>query len=148
MNVKPIRTAADHRTALAEIDRLERRNPSDGSAEDDLLEVLYTLVEAYEEEAHEILPPDPIDAIRFRMDQMGWDRKDLEPLIGGRARVSEVLSGVRALSITMIRRLAAVGIPAEVLIREPASADRAGERTRRYGSRRTGARAAMRRRKR
>src|SRR5579859_2649157 len=101
MKIRPIRSRADHEEALAEIERLERRDPPDGSAEDDLLEVLYTLVEAYEERAFPIDPPDPIDAIRFRMEQMGWGRKDLEPLIGGRARVSEVLSGARPLSITM-----------------------------------------------
>jgi HTH-type transcriptional regulator/antitoxin HigA len=75
------------------------------------------LIEAYEEKHHAIPPPDPVDAIRFRMDQLDLDRKDLEEVIGSRARVSEVLSGRRSLSLAMIRRLhRRLGIPTDILI--------------------------------
>jgi HTH-type transcriptional regulator/antitoxin HigA len=84
------------------------------------------LIDAYEAEHHPIDPPDPIEAIKFRMEQQGLTRKDLEPLLGSRARVAEVLSRERGLSIGMIRRLhAALGIPAEVLIRPAARGGRA-----------------------
>lgn len=113
----PIRTEADHRAAVTEIERLWNAKP--GTPGGDRLDVLIVLVDAYEEENHPIDLPDPIAAIRFRMEQQGLSRKDLEPLIGSRARVSEVLSGKRELSIDMIRRLhATLGIPAEVLIRK------------------------------
>ncbi len=89
-----------------------------GTAEGDRLEILATLVDAYESEHHPIDPPDPIDAIVFRMEQQGLSRKDLEPMIGSRSRVAEVLNRRRTLSIAMIRRLHdRLGIPAEVLIR-------------------------------
>jgi HTH-type transcriptional regulator/antitoxin HigA len=80
--------------------------------------VLATLIDAYEAEHHPMDPPDPIDAILFRMEQQGLRRKDLEPLIGSRTRVAEVLNRRRGLSISMIRRLHDhLGIPADVLIR-------------------------------
>ena len=117
--VKPIRTEAQHRAALKEIER-----PWDAparSAEHDRLEVLATLVEDYEQRHHPIYPPDPVEAIRFRMEQLGLDRKALEPVIGSRARVSEVLSHRRRLTLEMIRRLRdQLGIPADVLVGEPA----------------------------
>ncbi len=117
MEIKPVRTARDHRGALAEVERLWEAKP--GSPEHDRLEVLVTLIEAYEAKHHPIPPPDPVEAILFRMDQLDLDRKDLEALIGSRARVSEVLSGRRNLSLGMIRRLHhRLGIPAEVLIGE------------------------------
>jgi len=90
MDIRPIHNDREHALALAEIDGLW--GAADGSPEADRLEVLVTLVNAYEAEHHPIEPPDPIDAIRFRMEQQGLTRKDLEPFIGGRARVSEVLS--------------------------------------------------------
>jgi HTH-type transcriptional regulator / antitoxin HigA len=115
MEIKPVRTAKDHKTALVEVERLWNAKP--GTAEHDRLDVLVTLIEAYEEKHHAIPPPDPVDAIRFRMDQLDLDRKDLEVLIGSRARVSEVLSGRRSLSLAMIRRLhRRLGIPADILI--------------------------------
>ena len=91
-----------------------------GTPEFDELEVLGVLVHAYETIHEPILPPTPIEAIRFRMDQMGLEARDLEPLIGSSGRVSEVLNGRRNLTIRMIRKLhEALKIPAEVLIRDP-----------------------------
>lgn len=116
--VRPVRTEADYDAALAEIGGLMDAEP--GSPEGDRLDVLVTLVQAYEARHHAVAPPDPLDAIRFRMEQQGLRPRDLEPYIGGRGRVSEVLAGKRALTLPMIRRLAAgLGVPAEVLIREP-----------------------------
>ena len=115
-NLKPIRTEADYEVALAEIERLWGAPAS--TPEGDRLDILATLVDAYENEHYPMDPPDPIEAIKFRMEQQGLTRKDLEPLIGTRTRVAEVLNGKRALSIAMIRRLHdALGISAEVLIR-------------------------------
>lgn len=105
----------EHRVALAEVERLWDAKP--GTSEHDRLDVLVTLIEVYEEKHEPIPPPDPIDAIRFRMEQLGLDRKDLEQLIGSRARVSEVISGRRNLSLGMIRRLHhRLGISADILI--------------------------------
>jgi len=88
-----------------------------GTPEGDRLDVLATLIEAYEDRRYPMEPPDPIEAIKFRMEQQGLTRKDLEPLIGTRTRVAEVLNRRRGLSIEMIRRLhKALGISAEVLI--------------------------------
>ena len=116
MEMKPIKTKAACKEALKEISALLNALP--GSAEADRLEVLSILVEAYEEEHHPIDPPDPIEAIKFRLEQQGLTRRDLEPYIGSRARVSEVLNRKRPLSVEMIRRLhKGLGIPAEVLIR-------------------------------
>ncbi len=115
MDVKPIRTERDHRRALRRIAELMSARPR--TPEFDELEVLGTLVDAWESRHHPIDPPDPVDAIRFRMEQMGLARKDLEAYIGSRARVSEVLARRRPLSLSMIRRLhRGLGIPAEVLI--------------------------------
>ena len=118
MDISPIKTRADYEAALSEIDAL--MDAGLNTPEGDRLDVLTTLVEAYEGRNFPIGPPDPIQAILFRMEQMCFTRKDLEPMIGGRGRVSEVLSGHRSLSLTMIRKLnAALDIPADVLIREP-----------------------------
>ncbi len=115
MEIKPIKSNADHETALAEIDRLMEAGP--GTPDGDRLDVLVTLVEAYEAKQFPVEAPEPIEAIKFRMEQQGLTRRDLEPIIGSRGRVSEVLSGKRALSLAMIRRLhSELGIPAEVLI--------------------------------
>jgi HTH-type transcriptional regulator/antitoxin HigA len=114
--LKPIRSEADHMAALAEIERLW--GAPAGTPEGDRLDILATLVEAYEERHHPMDPPDPIEAILFRLEAQGLARKDLEPFIGSRARVSEVLNRQRGLSIEMIRRLhEGLGISAEVLIR-------------------------------
>ena len=115
-DLRPIRTEADHDAALAELARLW--GAKSGTPEGDRLDVLATLIAAYEARHHPIDPPDPIEAIRFRMEQQGLTRKDLEPLIGHRGRVAEVLGRRRGLSIEMIRNLhGKLGIPAEVLIR-------------------------------
>lgn len=116
MQIHPIRTETDHARALEAIDRLWGAAPE--TPEGEALEVLVTLVDAWEARNHPIDPPDPVEAIRFRMEQLGLDRADLEPMIGGRGRVSEVLNGKRGLSLAMIRRLhEKLGIPAEILIR-------------------------------
>ena len=116
MDIKPIKTEADYGAALQEIEHLFDSVPN--TPEGDRLEVLTTLVEAYEEKHHGIPAPDPIEAIRYYMESRGLSRRDLEPYIGSRARVSEVLNRRRMLSIDMIRKIhAALGIPAEVLIR-------------------------------
>jgi len=115
MEIKPIRTEEEHQTALTHIESLW--DSKSGSAEFDHLEVLATLVDDYENKHHPILPPDPIEAIKFRMDQLQISRKDLEKIIGSRGRVSEVLNRKRKLSLNMIRRLHTnLNIPAEILI--------------------------------
>ena len=116
MRVQPIRTKADHQAAMAQIEKLWDAAP--GSEDADMLEVLAVLVEAYENEHVEILPPDPIDAILFIMEQRGMARADLQEVLGvSRGRLSEVLSGKRGLSKAMIHRLVdQLDIPAEILI--------------------------------
>ncbi len=114
--VRPIRTKRDHEAALKEIERLWGART--GTAEGDRLDVLATLVDAYEAEHYPIDPPDPIEAIKFRMEQQGLTRRDLEGIIGSRTRIAEVLNRKRGLSIAMIRRLhERLGISADVLIR-------------------------------
>ena len=116
--IRPIRTKRDHAGALADVERLWGSKL--GTPEGDRLDVLVTLIEAYETTHDPMDPPDPIEAIKFRMEQQGLSRKDLESLIGTRTRVAEVLNGRRNLSIGMIRRLhKALGISAEILIRPP-----------------------------
>jgi HTH-type transcriptional regulator/antitoxin HigA len=115
MTVKPVKTEADYDAALRAIERLWKAKPGTPAA--DRLEVLVTLVEAYEAERWPIDPPDPVAAILFRMEQQGLTRRDLESYLGGRGRVSEVLTGKRALTLAMIRKLhAGLGIPLESLI--------------------------------
>ena len=121
--LKPLRTRVDYEDALAEIERLW--GAKSGTPRGDRLDILATLVDAYENDRYPMDPPDPIDAIKFRMEQQGLTRKDLEGLLGSRTRVAEVLNRRRRLSINMIRRLHKhLGIPAEVLIR-PSRARRA-----------------------
>ena len=116
MTIKPIRTRADHERALREIERLW--GAADGTPEGDTLDILVTLVNAYEEQRWPIDLPDPIEAIRFRLEQQGKDARALIGLIGNRSRVYEVMHRQRALSLRMIRALhKKLGIPAEVLIR-------------------------------
>jgi HTH-type transcriptional regulator/antitoxin HigA len=115
-DVKPIRSKRDHEAALKEVDRLWGAKL--GTREGDRLDVLVTLIEVYEEKHYPMDPPDPVEAIKFRMEQQGLTRRDLEDIIGTRTRVAEVLNRKRGLSIGMIRRLnERLGIPAEVLIR-------------------------------
>src|ERR1700688_4345101 len=114
--LRPIRTKRDYKNALAEVGRLW--GARSGTPKGDRLDVLATLIEAYEARHYPMDPPDPIEAIQFRMEQQGLTRKDLEPMIGTRARVAEVMRRRRNLSIDMIRRLhRELGISAEVLIR-------------------------------
>jgi HTH-type transcriptional regulator / antitoxin HigA len=114
--VKPIRSEADYEKALTEVERLW--GARSGTPEGDRLDVLATLIDAYESEHHPIDPPDPIEAIKFRMEQQGLTRRDLEGILGSRTRIAEVLNRRRGLSINMIRRLHdKLGISAEVLIR-------------------------------
>jgi HTH-type transcriptional regulator / antitoxin HigA len=122
-DVKPIRTKNDYEAALAEVER--SWGAKSGTPAGDRLDVLATLIDAYEAAHYPMDPPDPIEAIKFRMEQQGLTRRDLEPLIGTRTRVAEVLNRRRSLSIAMIRRLhRALGISAEVLIR-PSRGDQA-----------------------
>ena len=115
MDIKPIRSVRDHKKALKEIESLMMARK--GTPEGDRLEILSTLVDDWERRHQPILPPDPLDAIRFRMEQQGLTAADLAPLMGGANRVSEVLHRKRALTITMIRNLReALHIPAEVLV--------------------------------
>ncbi|MDO8752627.1 MAG: hypothetical protein Q7J80_01940 [Anaerolineales bacterium] len=115
MNIKPIKTNSDYETALKEIERLFDAEP--GTPDGDRLEVLSTLVEACEDEHYSIPLPDPIEMILYTMDSRGLTRADLEPYIGSRARVSEILNRKRLLSLSMIQRLnTGLGIPAESLI--------------------------------
>jgi len=121
--IRPIRTRRDHEAALAEVEQLWGSKL--GTPEGDRLDVLATLIEAYEAAHYPMDPPDPVEAIKFRMEQQGLSRRDLESLIGTRTRVAEILNRRRNLSIGMIRRLhEALGISADVLIR-PSRKDRA-----------------------
>jgi HTH-type transcriptional regulator / antitoxin HigA len=116
MLIKPIKSEADHAAALREIERLW--GADEGTAGGDRLQVLTTLVEAYEQAHFPIAAPDPIEAIKFRLEQRGADQKALIGVIGNRTRVYEVLRRDRPLSLSMIRRLnQTLNIPAEVLIR-------------------------------
>ena len=115
MEIRPIKTEADYQAALAEIDRLFDADPNTPAG--DRLDVLATLVEAYEEQHYNLPAPDPIEAITYHMESRGLSRRDLEPYLGSRARVAEVLNRKRPLSLEMIRRLhTGLGIAAEILI--------------------------------
>ncbi len=115
MNIHPVKTEKDYRKALLRIDGPMDATP--GTKAGDELDVLTTLVEAYEREHFTIKSPDPVDAILFRMEQMELDRKSLEPFLGGRSRVSEVLNRKRNLSMRQIRKLHdGLKIPLENLI--------------------------------
>lgn len=116
--IRPIRSEQDYDAALERIDAL--MDAQAGTPELDELEVLATLVELYEEKHYPIDLPDPIEAIKFRMDQSGFSMRDIVPLIGSRGKVSEVLSGKRPLTLKMIRALHEhLGIPAEILLKQP-----------------------------
>jgi HTH-type transcriptional regulator / antitoxin HigA len=121
MEIKPIKNERDYRKALKEIDELMDARPN--TPEGDRLDVLVTLVDAWEDKHWPIDLPDPVEAILFAMEQRGLTRRDLEPYIGSRARVAEVLNHKRPLTLPMIRRLHhGLGIPAEVLIGESVAA--------------------------
>ncbi|MSP91874.1 MAG: transcriptional regulator [Myxococcales bacterium] len=124
MDVHPIRTEADHAVAMAEVERMW--GAPVGSSDADRLDVLVTLVEAYEARHHAVPPPDPVDAILFRLEQLALPRSALVPLLGSRSRVSEVLHRKRPLTLAMIRRLRReLGIPADVLVGEVEGGQRA-----------------------
>jgi HTH-type transcriptional regulator/antitoxin HigA len=115
MDLKPIKTEQDYEAALQEIDRLWEAKPD--TPEGDKLEILVTLVEAYEHNRYELPPPDAIEALAYFMESRGWTCKDLVPYLGSRGRVSEILSRKRPLTLAMIRKLAyGTGIPASILI--------------------------------
>ena len=115
MEIRPIRTKSDYRTALKEIERSWNAGP--GTKARDRVEVLVTLVEAYEAKHYAIPAPDPIAAIEFMMEQKGLGRRDLESAIGSRGRVSEVLNRKRPLTLPMVRALSTLlDIPAEILV--------------------------------
>jgi HTH-type transcriptional regulator / antitoxin HigA len=115
MEIRPIKTEADYQAALAEIERLFDAAPNTPAG--DRLDVLATLVAAYEEQHYSLPAPDPIEAITYHMESRGLSRRDLEPYLGSRARVAEVLNRKRPLSLEMIRRLhTGLGIAADILI--------------------------------
>ena len=121
ITIRPIRTERDYDATLREVDDL--MDAALGTPRGERLDVLVTLIEAYEARHWVIEAPDPIEAICVRMEQRSLRRKDLEPMIGSRARVSEVLSGKRALTLPMIRRLSAgLDLRADVLIQEARTA--------------------------
>ena len=118
MNIKPIKTKADYRAALKDVDALmgAKANTADGER----LDVLVTLIEAYERKHFPLELPDPVEAIKFQMDQKGLTPKDLEPMIGRLNRVYEILNHKRPLTLKMIWKLhRGLDIPAESLIRQP-----------------------------
>ena len=118
MEIKPIKTKADYRAALKEIEALMAAGAN--TPEGERLDVLVTLVEAYENKHYRLDLPDPVEAIKFRMEQKGMTPKDLVPMIGRINRVYEVLSRRRPLTLAMIQRLHnELGIPAESLIKQP-----------------------------
>lgn len=117
MNIKPIKTKKDHEHALKRIEAL--MNAKANTPAGDELDILVTLVEAYEAKHYAIDAPDPIAAIEHRMEALGMERKDLEPLLGSKSRVSEVLNRKRKLTMEMVRNLhASMQLPAEALIQD------------------------------
>ena len=117
MNINPIKTKKDYNEALARIEQL--MDAKKNTADADELDILATLVEAYEEKHFPIESPDPIAAIEHCMEALGFTRKDLEPLLGSKSRVSEVLNKKRKLSMDMVRNLnEKMGIPAQALIKD------------------------------
>ncbi|GAC1518547.1 MAG: hypothetical protein NVS3B10_20500 [Polyangiales bacterium] len=136
--IRPIRSDSDHRAALRQIESLMGAAPETPAL--DRLEVLTTLVDAYEREHHPIEPPDPIDAIKFRMEQLGWTRKELTSLIfKTSARTAEILGGKRALTKAMIRLLAEkLGLRTDVLLGVSRAPSPPGMKTPRKAGRRAG----------
>jgi HTH-type transcriptional regulator/antitoxin HigA len=142
--IEPVADAASHQKALRRIEKLW--DAKSGSREERELDALATLVDAYERRAFRIEPLSPIEAIKVRCEQLGWSRKELEPLIGSRARVSEVLTGKRSLTLGMIRSIhRAMAIPAEILISGTRKGRSAPDRGRRNATGPSVARAAKQR---
>jgi HTH-type transcriptional regulator / antitoxin HigA len=121
MQIRPVRTRLDHIAAVKRIEALMDAGVKPGTPEDDELEIWITLVDAYEAKAFPIDAPDPVTAIQFRMEQQGLSRKDIEPYIGSRARVSEIMNRKRQLTLDMVQRVReGLGISADLLIaRDP-----------------------------
>lgn len=118
MNIRPIRTDEDYREALNNVSALFDNEPDPGTPEGDYFEIMITLIEAYESKQFPVDLPNPIDAIKFRMEQSGLSASDLAPAIGRTNRVYEVLNGKRALTLPMIWKLHDLfGIPAQSLIK-------------------------------
>lgn len=126
--IELITDAASHKRALARVEELWDAKP--GSSEQHEFDALATLIDAYEQRAFPIEDLGPIEAIKIRCEELGWSRRQLEPLMGSRARVSEVLSGKRSLTLPIIRRLhAALKIPTDILVVEPALPKRRSRKT-------------------
>lgn len=122
MDIRPIRTEADYKAALKKVSKLIELDPDINTPKGDQLDVITTLIEAYEAKLFPIGMPDPIEAIKFRMEQANLTAKDLEPMIGRRNRVYEILNRKRPLTLPMIWKLhTRLGIPAENLIQPPKS---------------------------
>jgi HTH-type transcriptional regulator / antitoxin HigA len=132
MEIKPIHTEKDYEAALTRIEEIFDAEP--GTLEGDELEILASLVETYERKNHPIELPDPIEAIKIRMEDLGLDRKDLEDAIGSKGRISEILNRKRPLTLPMVQRLSIkLGLPTEVLaqpyaLAEPAHKDSRSKR--------------------
>ncbi len=138
MEIRIIKTDEQYRRSLAEIRRLATGDPHPDSAEGARLELLAKLVEDYEKLTFPLNSPDPVDAIVFRMEQLGLRQKDLAELLGGKNRASEVLARKRPLTLPMIRALHRhLAIPSELLIREPAVEYVVGAKRRRSTTTRT-----------
>ena len=122
MDIHPLKTEADYHAALRQVDGLMHAQPN--TREGDDLDLLTTLIAAYEEQHYPIMPPDPIEALLYWMESRDLTRRDLEPLLGSRARVAEILNRRRTLTLEMIRRLhTTLGIPADILI-QPYTTDK------------------------
>lgn len=119
MQIRPIRNEDDYRAMLAEVSALIDLDPVPDSPEGERLELLGLLVQTYEDKHYPLDLPSPIEALKFTMEQRGMTVADMQPYIGQRNRVYEVLAGKRPLTLAMIRRLMTLGIPAEVLIGQP-----------------------------
>lgn len=120
MKIKVIHNDEAHEAAVSELERIMDSDPQPGTEAFDQIELLALVIKDYETRRYRLDAPDPIEAIKFRLEQQGLTRKDLEPVLGSRARVSEVLNGRRPLSISMVRNLHdALQIPADVLIQQP-----------------------------
>ena len=117
MNIQPIKTEMDYEKALERVDVLMEQDPNMGTPQSDELEILALLIEKYEEKHWAIATPDPIEAIKYRMEELGLKQKDLVPMIGSKSKVSEVLNRKIGLSLSMIAQLSArLHIPLEVLV--------------------------------
>ncbi|NCB54211.1 MAG: hypothetical protein EOM49_04615 [Epsilonproteobacteria bacterium] len=117
MNIQPVKTEMDYENALKRVDVLMEMNPEVGTPQSDELEILALLIEKYEEKNWAIATPDPIEAIKYRMEELGLKQKDLVPMIGSKSKVSEVLNRKIGLSLSMIAQISAkLRIPLEVLV--------------------------------